>query len=448
MKQAPETYADFTDLCFRAAKEARQRYEIGELLFQYHPEKYRQVVIETGVEAVREGYSAENRFNTALYAARKLGHDAWPMMEECLKNGWTVMDEYDASDDKQALSRCVEHLERQDALIVLKLAAEAQEMPLVPIMALEHIVKLNQGTEDALIEAKLKELIKAKSTPVVARAVRLAGNWDIARMAEPVWAVAGHKSNPVRQAAARALAGLGEGALERAAKLLENKKSEARLAAAALLELIGTPGAIEALESRLDEEDSETVRDAIFRALDGAWTAQGREVPVDEIRRRIVRAKDKMGTPPARWADAALLPPVYLKDGAALEREAVQYLLYRQSRNKEIVADVEAKALYRLIDRQRSHDFAQAVLQAFLAHQPISWEEIKAKNIHLQTLLHDKAGNYFFPNAPTEERWALALAALTGDDRLVKLLVKQVIEWTAPSDGRDRKERRVGERVC
>jgi len=58
------------------------------------------------------------------------------------------------------------------------------------------------------------------------RSVALAAQWNVPRLAEPLWALLVHKSKPVRDAAARALRKLGDVALPRAGKLLVDKKAE------------------------------------------------------------------------------------------------------------------------------------------------------------------------------------------------------------------------------
>ena len=47
----------------------------------------------------------------------------------------------------------------------------------------------------------------------------------------------------------------------------------------------------------------------------------------------------------------------------------MRYLLYRQSRAKEMRPDVEAKPLYALIDRDGSGDFAQEVRRILLTER-------------------------------------------------------------------------------
>src|ERR1041385_3540891 len=104
-----------------------------------------------------------------------------------------------------------------------------------------------------------------------------------------------------------------------------------------------------------------------------------------QVEAAIASAAKKIKGAPAAWIDEAALPAIYFADGKALDQGAIRYLLYRQSREKEITADTEAALLYAVIDRRRSGDFALAVLNSYL-------------------------------NSPLDakDRWALALAGLLG----------------------------------
>lgn len=67
-----------------------------------------------------------------------------------------------------------------------------------------------------------------------------------------------------------------------------------------------------------------------------------------------------------KFLDEANLPPLYLQNGEALNRDQVRFLLYRMSLIKEIGSDVEAKQLINHIDKSKATPFATHILQAFL----------------------------------------------------------------------------------
>ena len=123
-----------------------------------------------------------------------------------------------------------------------------------------------------------------------------------------------------------------------------------------------------------------------------------------EIERRIRRAAPKLQVPAADWLDESRLPALRYRDGAPLNPKATRYLLYRQSRAKEVRPDVEARPLYALIDRTTSGAFALEVFRQF-------------------------AGS----KADAKDRWALAIAGLLGDDRLVPILNQSITTWADSS---------------
>ncbi|HEX9369550.1 MAG TPA: DUF4132 domain-containing protein, partial [Roseiflexaceae bacterium] len=94
------------------------------------------------------------------------------------------------------------------------------------------------------------------------------------------------------------------------------------------------------------------------------------------------------------------LPPLRDADGQLIDRDTVRYLLHRQARAGKVELDLEARALCDLIDRRSSGDFALLLLKGYLT-----------------------AG------ANLQDRWALVLACLLGDDRIVPPLHSQIRTW-------------------
>src|SRR5262245_47506400 len=138
-----------------------------------------------------------------------------------------------------------------------------------------------------------------------------------------------------------------------------------------------------------------------------AQTPKTNTVDQQQIEASVASAAPKIKGPPANWLNETALPTIHFADGKALNREAVRYLLYRQSREKEIAAEAEVAALYAVIDRKRSGDFALAVLTSYLGSQ------LDAK-----------------------DRWALAIAGILGDDRIVPILTKRIAEWAEAARGK------------
>ena len=134
---------------------------------------------------------------------------------------------------------------------------------------------------------------------------------------------------------------------------------------------------------------------------------QRAEIMREEIDRRIRRTAPKLKEPVANWLDETRLPALRYRDGDPLGSEATRYLLYRQSRAKEIRPDIEARPLYALIHRTTSGDFALEVFRQFAASK-----------------------------ADAKDRWALAIAGLLGDDRLVPILNQMIQTWVNPTAAR------------
>jgi hypothetical protein len=279
----------------------------------------------------------------------------------------------------------------------------------VKLQALSHLVEWDDPAHDALIRDALRAGLQADDSDLVVRYIGLAGRWRPTLLEAELWKLFDHKSKPVRHAAARALGRIGPDALPTACKKLAEKKAAVRSAAVTLLSTLETAAASEALEARLDEETDEEVRDQILLALERVWEAQGRKITRKDVARRIERAADKLGAPLVKWLDEKKLPPLHYagKKRETLSPPEVRYLLYRQSRAREMRADVEAKPLYALIDRATSGDFALAVLQRFLAS-----------------------------DMAAEDRWALAAAGLLGDDRIVPVLMQQIRAWVDKNRGK------------
>ncbi len=291
------------------------------------------------------------------------------------------------------------------ASLPLLAACFATDQGEVQLRALEHWIALKDPAQAEAIAGYLRKAFAGSDGVAVARAVRLAADFDLARVEAGLWPLFAHKSRGAREAAASTLARLGESRLSRATELWAAKKADARIATVSWLKALGTPAGLAALRDRLDDEENDDVRDAILLALEQA--GGGADADPAELKRRMKATLAKLDGPPAKWLAVKKLPPAKLKSGKPLDTDALLYLLHRQSRVKDIRADLEARPLYALIDRETSGDLALAVLQ--------SWQG---------------AG------ADSEHRWALAFAALLGDDRLVPLLTRQIRDWAEAARGK------------
>jgi hypothetical protein len=252
---------------------------------------------------------------------------------------------------------------------------------------------------------RLADLCAAQDGSVASAAARAAWNWNAPAAEETVWGLINHKSKPARDTAARLLAKDGAARLPRAVKLLADKKPVPRETAVALVSGIGGDEAVAALKSRLDPEENDNVRDAILLALERA--GGGAALSPEDVAARIAKTVPKLKGPPAKWLNPDALTRPKKKDGTPLTDDELAFLLYRQSRCKDIRADLEAKPLYAQIDRSSSGATALEVVSGFLAS-----------------------------GADAADRWTLAFGAMLGDDRLVPVLRKQIDAWAESSRGK------------
>ena len=281
--------------------------------------------------------------------------------------------------------------------------------------ALTHLIPLDDGTHGALIRSTLEQGIEETQKPgrayrsgqLLIDFIKLAGKWQPAQLTEQLWELSDHKSKIVRDTAARALGRIGESIAQRAIPLLMEKKKERRGWAVTLLATIGSPSALKALDARLDDEPDDEVRDAMLLALDAARAASGGQVTRAQIGERVIRAAKKLQAPIAAWLDESRLPPLTYTDGEPLGPEATRFLLYRQSRAKEIRPDVEARPLYAMIDRKTGADFALELFRQFAATK-----------------------------ADAADRWVLTVTGLLGDDRVVPTLNSMIQQWADSARGK------------
>jgi len=277
----------------------------------------------------------------------------------------------------------------------------ALDLPL-PELRLPTAARLvDLGLEEEAVERTIQTEL-AGAAPL-AGFVTIAARWRTAAFADSLWKLLGNKSNPVREAALRGVSRLGVDMVSRALKLLGARKAMERDAAVRILLQSGDLEALRALEAHAETETDDAVRDRILLALE---SARG-PLTAGELSKRIERSLLKIASLPAPWIRLEAYPPLQWQDGARLNETAVRYLLYRQSRAKEMSADIEAKAVYARIDKATSGAFALSFLNHFLGGPQSA-----------------------------DDRWALALAALLGDDRLVGVLNRQIAEWARSSRGK------------
>jgi hypothetical protein len=400
---------------WRKVKKTDERLKIGELLANHAPRRYGSEVLQLARAILADPKQTDS-------------HD-WAGTWMVENHGDEVIDEIAAFIERRVRSEKNE--DQYNCSLITDAAVRTLGKRAVPIViaalrtrdvylhfqALSELITLDDGAHGALILAELgRRLTDIKGlkteryiwneTEALVRSIDLASRWKPAAVADRFWDLLGHKSKAVREAAARALGRIGAEVIPRAAGMLAERKADRRAAAVILLATAGTSEALRALEGRRDEEPDDDVRDAMLTALDAARAGAGREITREEIDRRIARTAPRLQAPVAAWLHESRLPELRYRDGEPLGPEATRYLLYRQSRVKEIRPDIEARPLYERIDRATSGDLALEVLRAFA----------KSK-------------------ADAKDRWALAISGLLGDDRAVPVLNQMVTAWADSGRG-------------
>jgi len=349
-------------------------------------------------------------------------------------NGGEICDWLASTYGAEARDDICRYLERPDAPpyllgMALNAASKSLGKSAIPVMlvaarnadpnlrraAFTHLIKLDDGSLSPEIksglEAGIDEAMKAENEYQPGKSlvewINMAAKWQPNQLVEKLWPLSEHKSKRVRDASARALGRMGDEIVPRAIPLLTHKKADRRSWVVTLLLTAGSPAALSAFESRLDEEPDDEVRDAMLLALDAARAASGREFTRAEVADRVARAAKKIEQPPAAWLDESRLPPLRYADGTPLGGETTRFLLYRQARAREMRPDVEARPLYAMIDRANSGDFALELLKLFAATK-----------------------------ADAADRWVLAVTGLLGDDRVVPTLNSLIQQWGDSARGK------------
>ncbi|MDQ3623285.1 MAG: DUF4132 domain-containing protein, partial [Verrucomicrobiota bacterium] len=387
---------------FRAMHNPDERFELGLQLIERFPGKYEEAVWQRAPAALSAAWRDER---IARWMLKQRGAEALPAIQKHLqesKSGWKIS-------LWEVLDEAVQALGSGARPAVLT----ALQRPPMRQKCIAYLIGFHDPADDAQIESLLAAELSAEASEQVIGALPIAAEWHVERIAPRVWPLLEHKSKPVRDAAVPVLAKLGSAALAQARALLGSRKADSRIAAAKLLGAIGTPEAVETLRKALDVEKSDNVADAIRAALPRSGEAPGEpgEAATGAGSREAVLAAIKKaaakGKVPASWLALEKLPPLTFDDGSALDLDAVRALLFRQSRSKAIEPDSEARPLYALIDRGTSGDFALAVLQGFLGS-----------------------------GADAGDRWALAVAGLLGDERIVPILTTQIDQWADTGRGK------------
>jgi hypothetical protein len=405
LKQNPKKYEELCSAAFQAWQNPYERRDLVARLHELFPEKYEEIAWEAALAHLQAGPIAQSGALDLMLQVR--GVAAVPTLCE-LVDRWTLKEARNESGVVEIMERASEALGTASRPILE--AALKTRSPRLQRNVVEVLVKFKDPADDEQIALLIDELLVCSDAWYIESTIPIAASRDLVRVTPRLLELVAHTKKSVRDEAVQALAKVGDAATPKAAELLSAKEPKTRIAAATLLGRAASPAAVAALRRALETEKATAVVEALRAALTAAGEAPPVAVPVAKptaqpaasrksveaaIRKAAVKSKS-----PAKWLKPEKLPPLYFRDGTVLDADAVRYLLYRQSRSKEIEADEQARPLYGLIDPARSGDFALAVLEAFLK------SDVNAA-----------------------DRWALALAGLLGDERVVPALARHAQTW-------------------
>lgn len=214
-----------------------------------------------------------------------------------------------------------------------------------------------------------------------------------------IWRLIPIKSASIKELISRSIAEKDPDALEKARELLKQKNADSRQIAGMILGEIGTEEALLEIRNVINNEKNDATRDALLAAISNSLPSGG---DLEFVTSMIHSAKQRgrLVKPIEDWLDELVFPPLYYKNGEQLDTDAIRFLLYRMSRVKNMQSDIEAKPLLQLIDRKTSGPFAITLMSRFI-----------------------DAG------AKADQKYALALAALLGDDSVIDKIKTAINRW-------------------
>ncbi len=215
---------------------------------------------------------------------------------------------------------------------------------------------------------------------------------------DKVWEVASSEYKEIRQTACKELSKLDNKiVIPKAVELLSSKKGHEREAGIYILSLINTPETQAILKPLLNSEKNDDARDIIVTA----FYSKEDSITAKEITERVASAKarKKLDKPVAKWLDEASLPALKWLDNKEVDLDTVRFLFYRQTRQKEITPDPEAKAIYSFINKETSGEFSLKLLEMVLRNG----------------------------GAKAQNRFALSVIGLLGDSRIIAPLQELAI---------------------
>ena len=231
----------------------------------------------------------------------------------------------------------------------------------------------------------------------------MAAHFEPSQYLSLVWGLTSSKSKPVRELVAMIIFEKDGEAEKKAISLLENKNATSRQTAALILSYISSDTGRTAIISVLNKETNDTARDILLETVADSLPAESSRKLVAEMV-QAAEARGKLGKPVESWLDETDLPALFYKEDAlnkiSIDAKTIRFLLYRMSRIKTMIPDIEAKKVLALLDKERSAPFALSLIKLFLDH-----------------------------GGEPDYKYLMALAAALGDDTVVNKIRITIDHW-------------------
>ena len=259
LKADPSLFLEVSARAFDRLEDWYARFGLGAKLCELDPARFGAAMDEltTRQLLVPDTHSKKTlggqAWTAAVWLVNNRGLTALPPLIETAFSAELATVSWDRKEQSkqknEALDRAVEKLGRE--AIPLLEACFATDQPEVQLHALQLWGGLKSVADTERIAAKLRQLFANADNTAVARAVRLSGELALEAVEPELWGLLGHKSRPVRDAAATTLAKLGESRLLKAAELWAARRADSRIATVSWLKALGSAKASDILKARL-----------------------------------------------------------------------------------------------------------------------------------------------------------------------------------------------------
>ncbi len=268
----------------------------------------------------------------------------------------------------------------------------------------QHAINVLKETDFEQARPILQRCIASYSRDVALLALNALLDHEWPERQDYLLSLLSHRAKPIRETSAKGLAKAGESVIEALIPSLAHINAEVRLAAVQALQLIGGEQARAALVARLDKEKSLKVKQAILDVVGAAAVIASSETapasPVEALSAEAEAVFRRVKKPVLPWFDAAQMPGLRWKDGEPVPQTVVNYLLYLQSRVKEMKPAERVQQALPLIDRSSSGDLALALFNGWIGQGIVS-----------------------------KQAWLLPLVCTLADERLIPPLRQQIKHW-------------------